>query len=217
MKLDFAISIDELDKCQELGFKSLKELKSRNITKMEFFEQVNLRDFEAMGYRVEDATDTNCKYYEIKNGFPIIGLSFGTGKKADVIFTTDGVVPVFISKRTADISVLMRDKSMWLLEPANSTISMLFSPKEDVRFSTSKFACFDGQDGSMRIQSIVNGNPVGAIQIKSGEVTASYFEKGFEKKKKTLMDLATKLCGDFALNYEVTENKKNRIDGSLSM
>jgi hypothetical protein len=217
MKLDFAISVDDLGQYQESGFESLKELRSRDITKKEFFEQVDLRDFEAMGYNVEEATDTKCKYYEIKNGFPITGLSFGSGKKADAIFTADGVVPVFISKRTVDISVLMRDKSLWLLEPANSAISMLFSPKEDVRFSTSRFACFDGQDGSMRIQSIVDGNPVGAIQIKSGEVTASYFESGFEKKKKSLIDLAIKLCGDFSLNSEAIENKRNRMDCSLSM
>jgi hypothetical protein len=190
MKLEFASFIENLPDNQKLGFSTLKSAKMSPISHLEFLERVDMDDLLDAHKEISAEDLFRAEFFEINNGFPIVCLKTN---EQEIIFTRDGVIPIFPVRIKASVHSLSKNPHAWLLENENSTISMLYANKEDVRFKTSKYACFEASDGSIRLQSIVGGKAVAGIQIKSNKEHCSYELKGFELKKNSLLQLAKKM------------------------
>lgn len=189
----------------------IKETSGKSISLTEFSGSVDLGSYLEDGDTLEDLVrqDPETSFYKLSVeddsvfGFRNCGV--------DHLFTRTGAMPDLNTGLSSSINQQCQQNHLaWVLAPCGSLLASGPMGEEVQTFKTSKLARFDGSNGSTRLQLLIDGEPVSAMQIKNNTVEALYTDSGFTKQgmASRLFDYAYRLFPDLKHNDSLTQDGK---------
>lgn len=184
------------------------------LSPFDFSQKVSLDDYldqdEELTQLLKLNPDTKFYKVEFNPGEFLYGIQ---GFGVDTLFTMHGK-PVTLD---ADFDPLLSEEittnpSGWVLAPCNSFYARHHMGDEFVRFNTGSLKCFDGTNGSARLQMIVNGRPVCGMEVQDDTVKTLYTfsadrDKGYDAQ---LLEHAQRLFSNLRYSDFFASNDQDR-------
>lgn len=156
---------------------------------VEFSQHVCLKDYLSDGEEITEFLRSNSDALFYKVEFNPGEFLYGIQSHGiDTLFTMHGKPVNLESDFDTLLSQEIASDSMgWVLSPCNSIYAREHMGDEFLRFKNKTLQCFDGIDGSSRLQLLRDGTPVSGMEVRDDVITALYTQsserhKGYEEQ-----------------------------------